>query len=140
MNPLLLCLLVVAWMATPLELSLVLARGGSHGPGALKGLGHSLRWAFRTRQEGGRLRLLVRGRRIHTGEHQAPPITPGRAKVWLGTLLRTDKARKWLFNGIHLIHCEAKIRLALSDAAQTALLSGALTTLGGWWPGKVQCT
>ena len=52
--------------------------------------------------------------------------------------LRTDKSRKLLFNGIHLIHCEAKIRLALSDAAQTALLSGALTTLGGWLPGKVQ--
>ena len=139
MNPLLLCLLVVAWMATPLELSLVLSAGeGATGQARLKVWGIPLRWAFRTRQEGGRLRLLVRGRRIHTGERQAPPITPGRAKVWLGTLLRTDKARKWLFNGIHLIHCEAKIRLALSDAAQTALLSGALTTLGGWLPGKVQ--
>ena len=98
---------------------------GVTGQARLKVWGIPLRWAFRTRQEGGRLRLLVRGRRIHTGERQAPPITPGRAKVWLGTLLRTDKARKWLFNGIHLIHCEAKIRLALSDAAQTALLSGA---------------
>ena len=81
MNPLLLCLLVVAWMATPLELSLVLSAGeGATGQARLKVWGIPLRWAFRTRQEGGRLRLLVRGRRIHTGERQAPPITPGRTQ------------------------------------------------------------
>lgn len=112
--------------------------GGSHGPGALKGLGHSLRWAFRTRQKAAITADWYGGRRIHTGEASGASHYARRAKVWLGTLLRTDKARKWLFNGIHLIHCEAKIRLALSDAAQTALLSGALTTLGGWLPGKVQ--
>ena len=75
MNPLLLCLLVVAWMATPLELSLVLSAGeGATGQARLKVWGIPLRWAFRTRQEGGRLRLLVRAhpyRRAPGASHYA---------------------------------------------------------------------
>lgn len=135
MNPLLLCLMMVAGLATPLELSLALSVGeGATGQARLSVWGIPLHWAFRTHQEGGRLRLMVRGRRLHTGEHQAQPITSARVKVWLGTLLRTDKARKCFFNGVHLTEGDVKLRLALSDAAKTAVLSGALTTLGGWLP------
>lgn len=135
MNPLLWVLLVAALMATPLEIYVALSAGrGATGQVQLHVWGIPLRWAFRTEQEGGRLRLMVRGGRIHTGEHQAPTIAPGRAKVWLGALLRTDQARKWLFGGVQLTHCEGSLRLALSNAARTAMVSGALAMLSQWLP------
>ncbi len=139
MNPLLLGLLLAALLATPLELQLVLSAGESvTGQARLWVWGVPLRWAFRTQREKHRLRLLVRGGRVHTGERQAPTIAPSRAKVWLGTLLRTDRARKWLLNGIRLTHCDARLRLAMRDAAKTAVLTGALAALSGLLPQRLR--
>lgn len=44
----------------------------------------------------------------------------------LGTLLRTDKARRFLFRHTHLLCLQALLRIGLHDAARTALLSGLL--------------
>jgi len=44
----------------------------------------------------------------------------------VGTLLRTDKARRFLFRPIHLVRLQALLRIGLHDAAHTALLSGLL--------------
>lgn len=46
-----------------------------------------------------------------------------------GTLLRTDKARRFLLGHIHLVRLQALLRIGLSDAARTALLSGLLQQL-----------
>lgn len=47
----------------------------------------------------------------------------------LGTVLRTDKARKFLLRSVRLVSLHALIRLGLSDAARTAAVTGALRQL-----------
>lgn len=135
MNPLLLGLLLTAMLATPMELQLALNAGeGVSGQARLCLWGVPLRWVFRTQREKRHVRLLVRGGRVHTGEHQAAAPSSQRAKVWAGMLLRTDKARRLFFGGIRLTRCDAWLRLAWKDAAKTALLAGALASLGACLP------
>ena len=59
------------------------------------------------------------------------------AQVVLGTLLRTDHARKLLRQGIHLQRLHVQALLALQDAGKTAVLCGMLNLLNGLLPRKV---
>lgn len=54
----------------------------------------------------------------------------------IGTFLRTDKARRFLLHHIHLVRLQALLRIGLSDAARTALLSGFLQQIARMLPAR----
>lgn len=130
--------LAAALLATPLRLEA--AAGITEqlsGQACLHIWGVPVRWSFRTSQADGRLHMLVRGCRVEAPEHPAPPVDASRAQVVLGTLLRTDHARKLLRQGIHLQRLHVQALLALQDAGKTAVLCGMLNLLNGLLPRRV---
>lgn len=70
---------------------------------------------------------------IFPGPARPPaPANPRKMKsalVALGTLLRTDHARKLLLGGTQLVQFTLNLRLSLSDAARTAMTVGAVQQL-----------
>lgn len=56
----------------------------------------------------------------------------------LGTILRTDKARRFLLRHITLVRLQAGVRLSLQDAARTAVLTGLLQQLARLLPQRVE--
>ena len=68
----------------------------------------------------------------------APPVNPTQLKVLLGTLLRSDHARRMLLRGVHLRQGMLQARLSLRDAAKTALVCGAANLVQTFFPGKLQ--
>ncbi|MBR4081698.1 MAG: hypothetical protein IKK21_07955 [Clostridia bacterium] len=85
-------------------------------------------WGIPFRQ---RIRLYPAGGQQHltmqTGDlppREPPPEKLRRALAALGTLLRTDKARRWLPRVIHLERLDALFSPGMQDASLTALVSG----------------
>lgn len=73
------------------------------------------------------LRVWGIGRSIPMDVSPSGPSMPHQRFMRLvGTLLRTDKARRFLLRHIHLVCLQALLRIGLRDAARTALLSGLL--------------
>lgn len=54
----------------------------------------------------------------------------------LGTLLRTDRARRFLFRHVDIISVQGLLRLGLQSAAFTAVYAGLLQILAQLLPGK----
>lgn len=88
-------------------------------------------------QQGLELRLRLWGIGFH---HQVPPPSKGRGVPHqqfmrlLGTVLRTDKARRFLLHHTRFISLQALISLGLQDAASTALVTGLLRLLAPFLP------
>ena len=73
--------------------------------------------------------LVFSGTDAATSSAPANPRKMKSALVILGTLLRTDRARKLLLGGTQLIQFTLQLRLSLSDAAHTAMAVGAIQQL-----------
>lgn len=84
-------------------------------------------------QQGLELRLRVWG---ISRSHRVPPPAKGQQGTphqqlmrLLGTVLRTDKARRFLFRHTQVVRLQALVYLGLQDAAATAILTGLLRQL-----------
>ena len=85
-------------------------------------------WGIPLRQ---RMRLFPtgRGHRLTTQTEDQPPHAPApeklrRGMALIGTVLRTDKARRWLQRAIRLRRLDALISVGTGSAAVTAVVSG----------------
>ena len=131
--------LLAALLITPLELELQAALADSlTGQACLRIWRVPLHAGFRTSRAGNGLRIWLRGQRLDTPERPAPPVNPTRLKVLLGTLLRSDHARRMLLRGVHLRQGMLQARLSLRDAAKTALVCGAANLIQTFFPGKLR--
>ncbi|MGN0778162.1 MAG: DUF2953 domain-containing protein [Aristaeellaceae bacterium] len=98
-----------------------------------------LSFPFRTHQSAqGAHQLMMLPR--HPQEKAHPPSPAGMRKgmVLLGTLLRTDKARRFLLGHLRLHDLSVQIHLSLSDAASTACVTGLLRALTAFVPVRVR--
>ena len=136
MSPYLLgALLLAAVLMTPLRLEAELTLGEAlSGQVVLRAWGAPLRWAFRTGESGGALRLLIRGGRRDAPEHPARPAWSPGIRVLAGTALRCDQARRLLRRGVRLLGLKAQVRLAGASAARVAWGTGALQAAAAWLP------
>lgn len=90
-------------------------------------------------QHGLEAHLQVWGVKVFRRAQKAAP-RQGKARLrgmrLLGTVLRTDKARRFLFRHVQFRHLQALISPGLQDAAGTALVTGLLRMLAQLLPGR----
>lgn len=119
-------LIVLLLLATPVE---IVAVGQWRGDASalltvrVWGLPFTLRTRTRRTRAGHRITILPR--RQGERPHDAPPERVRSGLILLGALLRSNHGRAILWRGVRRVDVAA--RLSLSDAARTAVASGALS-------------
>ena len=123
-------------MLLPLRLSLHLTRAaGTQGTlGVMLGpLRLSLPFRVARDARGGH-RLIFLPRRPREKPRPASPTGMQRGMAIAGAFLRADRARRYLLRHMQLIDLTAQVRLSLSDAASTAVITGLLRALTAFLP------
>lgn len=83
-------------------------------------------------------KVLLLTRQGQFKELRAKPGLVRQSAVSLKTFLRSDKARRFLLRHVDVQALHAWLRLSLSNAARTAMLTGALQVLQGMLPPAVR--